>query len=98
MATAYVTFCGAGRRTTNGVTDVACPPFRSETITTSAVTAPGSLIARQGEVALIRCETAVYANVAPTPTAAPATAIYCPAGETVAVALQKGDKVALIDV
>lgn len=98
MATAYVTLCGAGIRTTNGVADVARAPFRSETVTTSAVSSSGALVARAGEVALIHCTTALYADVGAAPTAAPTTSIYIPAGETVAIGLQPGDKVALINV
>ena len=90
MATAYVTigpvwtrdvFLGIGNR--------------SETIATSAASARGNLVAEAGQFAQIVCQDGVYATTAPTATTS--NGIYCAPGVPTYIALQGGDRVALID-
>ena len=98
MATVYVSMGQIGAKSANDIVMAwiggTC---RSETITSSGTTAPGSLAARKGDVAMIRCATAVYATAAATPVATATNGIYCPAGESIKIFMAEGHKIAVID-
>jgi hypothetical protein len=71
----------------------------NETVTTSGTSAQGDLVAsRDGTVAWIVCDTALYAATGANPTAAPGSGVYVPATTGHPIALQRGEKIALIDV
>lgn len=100
MATAYVTIGPVATNPRSG--DV--PIFQggasaSETVTTSATSAQGNLTAaKDSDNATVFCETAVYATTGQNPTASAASGVFCPGNVLVAISLNAGDKVALIDV
>ena len=100
MATVYVTYGKVGKRTENGILSAfIAGTTRSETITSSGTTAPGSLTATDGDVCYVECDTrvAVVAGSG-TPTATIATgAIAGPTGVAI-VGMNAGDKIAVIDV
>lgn len=99
MATAYVSFGGAGEVMAGGVLPVRRGnPSSTETVTTSGTSAATTNAAAYSGVATIDCASALYAVVGPNPTAAPTTGWYIPAGITTDIAVNTGDKVALIDV
>jgi len=98
MATVYVTMSAFGTRGATGdAAMVVNGPFRSETITSSGTTAAGNMAAGKGEVATINCATAVYVTNAATPTATATTGAYIPGGIPVSIAMNAGDKIAVID-
>lgn len=68
---------------------------RSETITSSGITANGALVAARGDVAKVTCATAVYARSGGPCTAA--TGAYCQAGIAEYIRMTEGDVVAVID-
>lgn len=99
MATVYVTLGDVGAKTENGITNVfRSGSLSSETITSSGTTAAGSLVATGRQVAQIVCATAVYATAAAAPTATATNGVYVPANMPVYIAMQLGDKIAVIDV
>lgn len=99
MATVYVTLGDVGAKTENGITNVfRSGSLSSETITSSATTASGSLIATGRQLAQIVCETPVYATAGSTPTATTTNGIYVPANLPSYISMQPGDKIAVIDV
>ena len=95
MATVYVSIGPAGQK---GSIDIHSGPGRSETITSSGVTAQGALVARSQEAATIFCPTAVYATVGANPTASTSVGYYVPGGIPYDIMMQSGDILAVIDV
>lgn len=98
MATVYLTLSKIGGRGLFGDHDEIAGPMRTETISSSGVSAAGLLAAGDKEVARIFCASAVYATTATTPTATATNGVYCPAGQVVTLAIPEGHKVAVIDV
>ena len=90
MATAYVTIGPVGAVKTFLGTGV-----KSETVTTSATTASGAIIAKSGDFAQVFCSTAVYARSGGAVTAS--TGIYCPAGYPTYIEMSEGKTISLID-
>ena len=68
---------------------------RSESITSSATSAQGALVATLSDIAQVHCDTAVYASTLAT--AAPATSLFVPAGTAAYIRLQPGERIAVID-
>lgn len=90
MATAYVSI---GPLKVPGILDGEIS--RSATVSTSGTSALSSITAGASEVAIVFCQTAVYARSGGTATAA--TSVFCPAGIPTAIGMTQGDAVALID-
>lgn len=98
MGTAVVTFGKVGARGQYGnIMVYRGAEVRSESITTSATSAQGTLVATAKDIAKIYSSTPVYAKSGSNPTAAAATSVYCPAGIETYIALDVGHKIAVID-
>jgi hypothetical protein len=98
MATVYCSFGKVGKRGANGVIEVFnAAGGRSETITSSGTTAVGTFVATKDEMVQIACATSVAVVAGATPTATLATGIVAFAGVPQYVAVQVGDKIAVID-
>lgn len=99
MATAYLTFGKVGKRGTNGVIETfIAGTTRSETVSTSGTSAQGLLTANKDEYVRIQCATAVAAVAGANPTATLAAGLAVTGGIPEYMAVQSGDKVALIDI
>ena len=96
MATVYVSLGQAGAHSTHGGMPVFRGPGRSETITSSASNAEGALTANKGDVATVRCDSALYVNVGAA--ASTSAGYYVAANERFEIALEPGEKVNVIDV
>ena len=90
MATAYVSI---GPLKVPGILDGEIS--RSATVSTSGTSALSSITAGANEVAIVFCQTAVYARSGGTATVA--TSVFCPGGIPTAIGMTQGDAVALID-
>lgn len=90
MATAYVTF---GLVTPYDVFDAGAA--RSQTVTTSAVSASTAITAGNEEIAQVFCATGVYARSETTVTTA--TGVFCPPNIRTFVKCTPGKPLSLID-
>ena len=95
MASVYVSIGQAGH-VSNGAQPVFSGPVATEVITSSGTNAEGSLVASQGSVAKINCETAIY--VTSGAAASTSAGQYLAAGETGWIGMRAGDKINVIDV
>lgn len=99
MATVYVTYGKVGKRGTNGVIETFIGgTTRSETVTSSGTTAQGSLTAGKDDYVRIQCATNVAAVAGSNPTATLATGLAVTGGIPEFLAMQSGDKIAVIDI
>lgn len=99
MAVAYLTYGKVGKRGTNGVIETfIAGTTRSETVTTSGTSAAGALTAGKDDYVRIYCATNVAAVAGSSPTATLATGLAVTGGIPEYLAVQSGDKIALIDI
>lgn len=98
MATVYATFGKVGKRGENGVVEIYNGTgARSETITSSGTSAQGTFTATKDEMVQVCCATSVAVVSGTNPTATLATGIVAFAGVPQYIAVQTGDKIAVID-
>ncbi len=97
MATVYVTLGQVGARGQFGNHPIMAGPLQSETITSSGTTAVGAKVANKLDIAQIFCATTVAVVAGAAPTATLALGMVCPAGVPSWLAVQAGDKIAVID-
>ena len=98
MATVYVSLGQVGATGIHDAVDVyTSGSLRSETVTSSGTTASGALVAVKRDMAQVYCTTGVYAKAGASPTCTAATAVYCPGGIPTYIAMQEGDKIAVLD-
>jgi hypothetical protein len=99
MATVYTSFGKVGKRGNNGVVDIFNGTgTRSETITSSGTTAQGTFVAVKDEMVQIACASNVAVVAGSNPTATLATGLVVFGGIPQYLAVQAGDKIAVIDV
>ena len=98
MATVYTTFAKVGKRGANGVVEIFNGSgTRSETITSSGTTAVGTFTAVKDEMVQICCASNVAVVAGSAPTATLATGLVVFGGIPQYLAVQTGDKIAVID-
>lgn len=98
MATVYVTMGLGGAYSAASQMPVYQREARSETITSSGTSAQGSLLARQGEIATIECDSPVWVTVGANPTASMANGRYVGAAQRTDIKCGVNDIVAVLDV
>jgi hypothetical protein len=99
MATVYTSFGKVGKRGGNGVIEIfQGTGTRSETITSSGASAVGTFTATKDEMVQIACASNVAVVAGANPTATLATGLVVFGGIPQYLAVQAGDKVAVIDV
>lgn len=100
MATVYITTGQVGAKVNNetAILYLAGSTLGTEVITSSGVSAPGSRVALAQTIAKIVCATGVYATSGPgTPVAVAGNSIYCPPNVESFIAMNPGDKIAVLD-
>lgn len=97
MATVYVSIGKAGHHSgPGGKQPVWTGAVQSETITSSGTAAAGNLVATDGDIAKIECETDLYATA--NGTASASNGVYVKAGVAQYIGLAAGQSISVIDV
>lgn len=95
MATVYVSIGKAGHFSNTVRIPVMTGAVRTETISSSASNAQGSLVAKQGDIAKINCATAIIVQAGAT--ASSSAGQYVAANETAWIGMSEGQRINVID-
>lgn len=97
MATVHITIGRAGAQSTTSMLPVYQRDARSETITSSASSAQGSIAASKGEIVSVFCDADIYITLGANPIATAQNGRFIPAEQIVDIKCGTNDIVAVID-